>query len=193
MSTLSDPLPVEEMYIDITREGCMPTFIGIRGSSKLEGYHRYLNALLSGGNYSAELAGALIALFNYRWNYDCAVQNMGAADWGMYDHWLLEEMQETCARMGWGNPCPAWRPAPPTTERFGVDCASPEMLAGVARGEEVKEELGSFKDEAGNLEAFLEEQRMKSLHAAGKFVACASAISKVLPLVSIIMQSKICT
>jgi hypothetical protein len=177
------------MYIDITREGCMQTFIGIRGSSKLEGYHRYLNALLSGGNYSAELAGALIALFNYRWNYDCAVRNMGAADWGMYDHWLLEDMQETCARMGWNNSCPAWRPAPPTTERFGVDCASPEMLARVVREEEVEEELGSIEDKAGNLEAFLEEQRMKSLRASGKILACASAKSCLSSSIS--MQSEL--
>jgi hypothetical protein len=171
------------MYIDITHEGCMPTFIGIRGSSKLEGYHRYLNALLSGGHYLAKLAGALIALFNYRWNYDsCPIQNMGATVWGMYDYWLLKEMQETCASMGWDNPCPAWRPAPPTTEHFGVDCASSEMLANVARGEEVEEELGSIENEADNLKAFFEEQRMKSLHGAGKTDVCAFASSKVLAL-----------
>lgn len=165
----ADPLAVEDMYIDVSREGCIPRFINVRGCSKLEGYHRHLNALLSGGNYSPELAGALIALFNYRWNYDCAVRNKGAVDRGMYDHWLLEEMQATCARMGWPNPCPEWRLAPPTQERFGVDSVSSEMWAAMTSKEDFDESLESLDEEATALEIVLEEQRLRALDVTGKY------------------------
>jgi hypothetical protein len=137
---------------------------------QLEGYHRHLNALLGGGNYSPELAGALIALFNYRWNYDCAVQNRGAVDWGMYDHWLLEEMQAACARMGWPNPCPEWRAAPPTSERFGVDSVSSETWAAMANEDDFDESLESLDEGATALEIVLEEQRLRALDVICKYI-----------------------
>jgi hypothetical protein len=158
------------MYIDVLRDGCMPRFINVRGCSKLEGYHCHLNALLSGGNYSPELAGALIALFNYRWNYNCAVRNKGAVDWGMYNHWLLEEMQATCVCMGWPNPCPQWHPAPPTQERFGVDSISSDMWAALVGEGDFEDLLEPLDDEATALEIILEEQRLKTMDAAGNFL-----------------------
>jgi hypothetical protein len=30
---LSDPLAVEDMYIDVSRDGCIPRFINVRGCS----------------------------------------------------------------------------------------------------------------------------------------------------------------
>lgn len=155
------------MYIRVSGPGYMPRYVGVRGCSSLEGYHRHLNALLGAGNYSPELAGALIALFNYRWNYECAIRSKGAKDWGMYDHWLLEEMQSVCASMGWPNPCPEWRPAPPTEERFGVHATSADMQA--AASQEVGEQEPVVIDqEAAEVEHMLEEQRLKSLQAASK-------------------------
>lgn len=169
----ADPLTVDEMYILVSAPDAMPRYVGVRGCSSLEGYHRHLNALLRGGNYSPELAGALIALFNYRWNYECAVRSKGAKDWGMFDHWLLEEMQAVCAAMGWPNPCPEWRPAPPTQELFGVHAASTEIRAAVSqeRGDQEPEVLDQ---EATAVERMLEEQRLKSEHAAGKHLKVES-------------------
>ncbi|GAQ93224.1 hypothetical protein KFL_013720010, partial [Klebsormidium nitens] len=163
---LSDPLKVDEMYILVSAPGCMPRYVGVRGCSSLEGYHRHLNALLGGGNYSPELAGALIALFNYRWNYECAVRNKGAKDWGMFDHWLLEEMQDTCAAMGWPNPCPEWRRAPPTKERFGVHAGPVPVRTTVSEGD-VGEEPEFLDQEAMVVETMLEEQQLKSTQAVG--------------------------
>ncbi|GAQ81649.1 hypothetical protein KFL_000860200, partial [Klebsormidium nitens] len=163
---LTDPLNVDEMYILVSAPGCMPCYVGVRGCSSLEGYHRHLNALLGGGNYSPELAGALIALFNYRWNYECAVRSKGAKDWGMFDHWLLEAMQDTCAAMRWPNPCPEWRRAPPTEERFGVHAGTVPIRAGVSQ-EVAGEEPEFLDEEATFVETMLEEQHLKSAQAAG--------------------------
>ncbi|GAQ91446.1 hypothetical protein KFL_007870020 [Klebsormidium nitens] len=83
----------------------------------------------------------------------------------MFDHWLLEEMQATCAAMGWPNPCPEWRPAPPTQERFGVHAASVEMQTAVSReGGDPEPEV--LDQEAAIVESMLEEQWLKSMHAA---------------------------
>ncbi|GAQ87318.1 acetamidase/formamidase [Klebsormidium nitens] len=172
---LSDPLNVDEMYILVSAPGCMPRYVGVRGCSSLEGYHRHLNALLGGGNYSPELAGALIALFNYRWNYECAVRSKGAKDWGMYDHWLLEAMQDTCAAMGWPNPCPEWQRAPSTQERFGVHAAPPlvgtVLGTGASLGDEPEDEAGSLDEEAAFVESLLSEQELKSKLAAGSVLS----------------------
>ena len=54
------------MYIVIEKEGNMIRFIGVRGTSQLEGYHKHLIDLFVGSNYSAELAGALVTMFNFR-------------------------------------------------------------------------------------------------------------------------------
>ncbi|GAQ92967.1 hypothetical protein KFL_012280010 [Klebsormidium nitens] len=167
---LSDPLNVDEMYIRINAPGCMPRYIGVRGCSSLEGYHRHLNALLDGENYSPELAGALIALFNYRWNYECAVRSKGARDWGMFDHWLLEEMQDTCAAMGWPNPCPEWRRAPATQERFGVHAAPAVLRTGVSQRDE-EDEAGFLDQEAVFVENLLNEQESKSKQAASSVLS----------------------
>jgi hypothetical protein len=45
----------------------MPRYVAVRGTSQLEGYHHHLADLLTGANYSAYLAGALITYFNFRW------------------------------------------------------------------------------------------------------------------------------
>lgn len=154
------------MYILVSAPGAMPRYIGVRGCSSLEGYHRHLNALLGGGNYSPELAGALIALFNYRWNYECAVRNKGAKDWGMFDHWLLEEMQAVCASMGWPDPCPEWRQAAPTQEQFGVHSCSRDMRGALPPAEGPEEEPDLVDEERIALEKVLEQQRLKSAETA---------------------------
>ena len=55
------------MYLMVTRGNKM-VWIAICGTSKLEGYHKHLNRLLTCGNIGPELAGALVCHFNGRWN-----------------------------------------------------------------------------------------------------------------------------
>lgn len=62
----ADPLPVQRMYIVIKQEGRMIRYVAMRGTSQLEGYHKHLIDLFVGANYSAELAGALVTMFNFR-------------------------------------------------------------------------------------------------------------------------------
>lgn len=54
------------MYIAVVKEGCMTRYVAMRGTSQLEGYHKHLIDLFVGANYSAELAGALVTMFNFR-------------------------------------------------------------------------------------------------------------------------------
>ncbi len=61
-------------------------WIAIRGTSKLEGYHKHLNRLLTCGNIGPELAGALVCHFNGRWNICRGIENNGDPDYGMFDH-----------------------------------------------------------------------------------------------------------
>ncbi len=73
------------MYFMVTR-GNKLVWIAIRGTSKLEGYHKHLNRLLTCGNIGPELAGALVCHFNGRWNICRGIENNGDPDYGMFDH-----------------------------------------------------------------------------------------------------------
>lgn len=69
-----------------------PRWITVRGSSKLEGYHSHLHAVLgAGSNYSPELAHALITWFNFRWNIQRGIQNRGDTDFHSFRWWDLQE------------------------------------------------------------------------------------------------------
>ncbi|GAQ93604.1 hypothetical protein KFL_017000010, partial [Klebsormidium nitens] len=158
---LSDPLGVEDMYYDVSKPGSMPQFKSIRGTSKLEGYHKHLNSLFSGGNCSPELADALLTIFNYRWNITCGITNRGDPDFRMNDHFLLEEMQAVCRQMGWPDPFPEWKKAPPTKERFGADNLPPEVREALEMAAALEEPGATERDrEAVALEEILERQAL---------------------------------
>ncbi|GAQ90826.1 hypothetical protein KFL_006900010 [Klebsormidium nitens] len=158
---LSDPLGVEEMYYDVSKPGCMPQFKSVRGTSKLEGYHKHLNSLFAGGNCSPELADALLTIFNYRWNITCGVANRGDQDYSMHDHFLLEEMQKVCRDMGWPDPFPEWKKAPPTAERFGADNLPPEVREALEAAAAIGEPAPTEDDlEAVAVEELLEQQAL---------------------------------
>jgi len=63
---VADPLPVNRMNIAVQKVGCMVRYVAMRGTSQLEGYHKHLIDMFVGANYSADLAGALVAMFNFR-------------------------------------------------------------------------------------------------------------------------------
>lgn len=153
------------MYYDVSKPGCMPQFKSVRGTSKLEGYHKHLNSLFAGGNCSPELADALLTIFNYRWNITCGITNRGERDYGMFDHFLLEEMQKVCLEMGWPDPFPEWKKAPSTTERFGADNLPPEVREALeaAAATSVASVDGEEDPEAAAQEALFEEQTLTRL------------------------------
>jgi hypothetical protein len=58
---------MEQMYIQrATKPGQRPSYLAVRGTSQLEGYHHHLAALLPGTNYSEGTAEMIITMFNYR-------------------------------------------------------------------------------------------------------------------------------
>ena len=67
-----------------------PVYSIIRGTSKLEGYHRWLRACISGSQLSPSMFRDLLLHFNYRWNIRCGVRSRGEKDFSTYSHWTLE-------------------------------------------------------------------------------------------------------
>ncbi len=84
------------MYYQVQISKHKVKWMAIRGTSKLEGYHKHLNRLLTCGNITPELAGALICHFNGRWNIDRGVENKGETDYGMYDHRCVLPLIYSC-------------------------------------------------------------------------------------------------
>ncbi|KAL0030541.1 hypothetical protein WJX79_003189 [Trebouxia sp. C0005] len=96
-------------------------WIAVHGSSKLEGYHRWMNAQLSSGNTSPALAGALMRHRNGRWNIDCEIKNNKGTDYGIYDLSLVEEKSRLYQQLQMPNPYSDFKVLGPTKEKFGYD------------------------------------------------------------------------
>ncbi|KAL0017745.1 hypothetical protein WJX77_011594 [Trebouxia sp. C0004] len=58
---LSDPLPLEEMFYNRSKDPEKPEWIAVRGSSSIEAVHSHYHASLPSTNYSADLAGTIVA------------------------------------------------------------------------------------------------------------------------------------
>ena len=83
----ADPYAPHLMYFDrASIKASVRRWMTIRGTSKLEGFHRWLNALLASGNCSPELAGVLIILFVCSWNINAGIRNKGKPDYGTHEH-----------------------------------------------------------------------------------------------------------
>ena len=89
---LSD-IPGLQMYRqrNVGKDG-LPEYVTIRGTSQLEGYHRWLRACISGSQLSPRLFKDLLAHFNYRWNIRSGIKNLGQEDWATYSHWEIESV-----------------------------------------------------------------------------------------------------
>ena len=94
------------MYYPVSKDGQIIRYIPVRGSSKLEGFHRWMNALLSGSNNSKQLAQAMQELFVGRWNINSGISNMGKPDYGTHEHKLLYEVKRLYELLGFSNPFP---------------------------------------------------------------------------------------
>lgn len=137
---------IDDMYYNRQKDPSKaPEWIAVRGSSKLEGYHPYLHACLPGTNYSPALADAIIALFNFSWNYKRSVQNGGATNHQFHDLWILERMQQIVNEMHWEYQLPEWTPAPDTSEKFGLDYV-PAIAAVALAQQQVMEHKGRVSE-----------------------------------------------
>ena len=85
----ADPMTADKMYIEVKVSTNKVRWISIRGSSKLEGFHKYANTVLSSGQTGAKLAAALLCNFVGRWNTDRGVANSNQRSYGIYDHRLV--------------------------------------------------------------------------------------------------------
>ncbi|KAL0026163.1 hypothetical protein WJX79_006863 [Trebouxia sp. C0005] len=65
MCQIIDLLPPDQMFYAGPIGKNQIRWIAVHGSSKLEGYHRWMNAQLSSGTTSPELAGALMC--RHKW------------------------------------------------------------------------------------------------------------------------------
>lgn len=132
---LADPVQdVDKMYYSRSGNKATAAALGdwvcIRGDSKLEGYHNHLADMLSGNNYSCEMADRLLIIGNCRWNIDRGVQNAKQQDFGCYDLWQIDEINKNMESLGKPIPYPTWKlPKLPDShqEQFGVQYRAPEL------------------------------------------------------------------
>ena len=83
----ADPLPLEAMYTKKPRlKNGRVVFVSKRGTSKLEGYHRFWNQLTRGTHYSPRLIGAIAIDHGGRWNELRGRENAGWPDYIIFDH-----------------------------------------------------------------------------------------------------------
>ena len=80
-ASAADPMGASLMYHVVPGTNKLRV-IAVRGSNKLEGFHKHFNRLLSSGNTSPELAGPLMCHFVGDWNIDRAFYNIGDPDYG---------------------------------------------------------------------------------------------------------------
>ena len=83
------------MYINRSTNPDKPEYIGIRASSKQEGYHWHLHGSLPGNSYSPVLPHPIITLSNQEWSGISAVRNGGSFKHNFHacDLWQRVEVQ----------------------------------------------------------------------------------------------------
>ncbi|KAG7674408.1 hypothetical protein NADE_008166 [Nannochloris sp. 'desiccata'] len=112
----SDPLPADKMFLRLN-SGKKDKFMGLRGTSKLEGFHCHVAKVLQGNIFSPELVGAMLAEFTHVWNMKRAIANkQGTIDYGCYDTMLLEEINGICKELQLPLQFPELKPTPEVTK-----------------------------------------------------------------------------
>ena len=59
-ATAADPLPIEEMFYNMSTNSLQPKWVGVWGTSKLEGSHPYYHASLPGSSYAPATASSIL-------------------------------------------------------------------------------------------------------------------------------------
>ena len=89
-------MTADKMFIEVKVSANKVRWISIRGSSKLEGFHKNARTVLSSGQTGAKLAAALLCKFVGRWNLDRGVANRSQRSNSipyMITGWFLSLMQ----------------------------------------------------------------------------------------------------
>ena len=138
----ADPLPVQQMYNivdagDPSHRNKLVRYRGIRGSSALEGFHRWLADILEGRNVSLLLASHLLSEHLERVNIIAGINNLGHHDFGMFQHEILQHIHQINLDCGWASPLDdlTWNPLPlgfKSDEYFGIEAAL-KLCGGAAR------------------------------------------------------------
>lgn len=88
----ADPLPNAMMHYNPNKGMHKAAkWMSVRGSSSLEIYHSEMFRILSGKNYSPEVANMCILNFNYRWNRERGITNRGDLDHWTTNSWVPQE------------------------------------------------------------------------------------------------------
>ena len=123
-TSAADPLPIEQMFYNRRRKDPLnPDWVGVRGTSKLEGGHPYYHASLPGTSYSLHLASAILDCQFGNANVKAAARIGKTAAHSLADAYQQEKKRNIIEQQKWKDyKLPASLPVPSETdERFGVD------------------------------------------------------------------------
>jgi hypothetical protein len=100
LGCLSD-VPGLDYYYTTTSPSGKTTLWSVRGTSQLEGFHKYLRRIFPGFHTSSRLATCLLAVFVYRWNIDRAVERGLLAEryGGWYNHEIILDLQQLSSQV----------------------------------------------------------------------------------------------
>ena len=93
---LTDPVPLEEMFYHRSKNPEKPGWIAVRGSSSIEGGHSYYHASLPSTNYSAYLAGTIVACRLCDARIKVSARNMGSTAFSLDDAYAEHCKKQLC-------------------------------------------------------------------------------------------------
>ena len=96
----ADPLPLEQMFYNRSNNPEAPDWIAVRGSSRMEGGHKYYHDSLPGTNYSADLGGAIFAMRMADASIKADARNGGAHAVSLDDAWEQHQKQQLLSSNG---------------------------------------------------------------------------------------------
>jgi len=147
------------MFYNRSKDPDNPFWIGIRGSSRIEGGHSYYHASLPGTNYSADLGGAILACRLADASIKASARNKGTAAVSLDDAYYQYRKQQLCTQHGWDYALPTSVDVPDLTdELFG-----PDYVVTSATLEQATAQMKSDRVQAARL---AEEKAMEAMDTA---------------------------
>lgn len=148
------------MFYNRSKNPEKPEWIAVRGSSSIEGGHSYYHASLPGTNYSADLAGTIVACRLGDASIKASARHMGSTAFSLNDAYAQHCKKQLC-KPEWHYSLPNSVQVPDhTDELFGTDYV-PGMLA----LEQAKADMVRSKQHVAELAAE-EEREFKELAAS---------------------------
>lgn len=134
------------MYYNRSGNPDTPEWVAKRGSSRIEGGHKYYHDSLPGNNYSADLADTIFALRMGESSIRAAHKNCGHAAVSLADAYQQHEKQQLVDKHGWQYNVPASIAVQPTTEVFGA-----HFVAGTRAIEQARHEMRTARVQVSEL------------------------------------------